>query len=165
MCLHLDGLISHFEKYFIEDMEKYNWIKNSFVDNTNAPQGLTSLKAEQFIDLTSELTLKSIYNPNSLISFWVNARSEFPIVGCKTLRVLVPFATSYLCETGFSAVAVIRSKYRNQIDIEREMRVAISNIAPRLDKMCKRNKLTVYIKCFLVFCIWNIKHDLNTIFW
>ena len=116
-------------------MEKHNWIRNPFVDNANAPQGFTSLEAEQFIDLSSDLTLKSLYNPNSLISFWVKARSEFPLEGCKALRVLVPFATSYLCEAGFSAV-VIKSKYRNKIDIERDMRVAISNIAPRFNKMC-----------------------------
>ena len=48
----------------------------------------------------------------------------------------MPFAASYLCEAGFSAVAVIKLKYRNKIDIEREMRVAISNIAPHFDKMC-----------------------------
>jgi len=47
----------------------------------------------------------------------------------------VLFATSYLCEAGFSAVAVIKSKYRNKIDIERVMRLAISNTAPRFDKM------------------------------
>ena len=135
MCSHLDALISHFEKYFSEDMEKYNWIRNPFVDNANASQGFTSLEAEQFIDLTSDFTLKSVYNPNLLISFWVKTRAEFPIVGCKALRVLVPFATSYLCEYGFSAVAVIKSKYRNKIDIEREMRVVISNIAPSFDKI------------------------------
>ena len=47
----------------------------------------------------------------------------------------MPFATSYLCEAGFSAVAVIKSKYHNKFDIEREMRVTISNIAPRFDKI------------------------------
>ena len=77
-----------------------------------------------------------VYNPNSLISFWVKARAEFPLVGCKALPVLVPFATSYLCEAGFSAVAVIKLKYRNKIDIEREMRVTTSNTAQRFDKMC-----------------------------
>ena len=70
MCSHLDALILHFEKYF-EDMEKHNWIRNPFVSNANLPQGSTSLEAEQFVDLTSNLTLKSLYNPNSLISFWV----------------------------------------------------------------------------------------------
>ena len=73
MCSDLDALISHFGKYFAEDMEKYNWLRNPFVDNANAPQGFTSLEAEQFIDLTSNLTLKSLYNPNLLISFWVKA--------------------------------------------------------------------------------------------
>ena len=117
-------------------MVKYSWIRNPIFDNANAPQGFQSLQAEQFIDLTSDFTLKSIYNPNSLISFWVKARAEFPLVGCKAFRVFVPFATSYLCEAGFSAVAVIKSKYRNKIDIEREMRVALSNTAPRFNKMC-----------------------------
>ena len=134
MCLHLNALISHFEKYFSEDMEKHNWIRNPFVDNRNASQGFTSLEAEQFIDLSSDLTLKSLYNLNLLISFWVKARSEFPLVGCKALRVLVPFATSYLCEAGF-----LRQQYSSiaiKIDIERGMRVAISNIAPRYNKIC-----------------------------
>ena len=54
MCSHLDALISHFEKYFSEDMEKCSWI-NLFVDNANAPQGFTSLEAEQFIDLLISL--------------------------------------------------------------------------------------------------------------
>ena len=133
MCSHLDALISHFKKYFSEDMEKHNWIRNPFVDNAKVPQRFTSLEAGQFIDLSSDLTLKSIYNPNSFISFWVKARSKFPLIGCKALRVLV---TSYLCEAGFSAVAVIKSKYRNKIDTERNMRVAVSNTAPRFDEMC-----------------------------
>ena len=77
-----------------------------------------------------------IYNHNAIIAFWVKALVEFTLVRCKALRVLVSFATPYLCEAGFSVVAVMKSKYDNKIDIEREMRVALSNIAPRFDKMC-----------------------------
>ena len=72
ICSHLNALVSHFEKYFFEDMEKHNWIRNPFVDNANAPQGFTSLEAEQFMDLSSDLILKSLYNLNLLISFWFN---------------------------------------------------------------------------------------------
>ena len=85
-------------------MEKHNWIRNPFVDNANASHRFTSLEAEQFIDLSSNLTLKSLYNLNLLISFWVKVRYELPLVSCKALRVLVPFATSYLYKAGFSAV-------------------------------------------------------------
>ena len=46
VCLDLDALISHFEKYFSEDMEKYNWIRNPFLDNANAFQRFTSLKVK-----------------------------------------------------------------------------------------------------------------------
>ena len=173
ICSHLDALISHFEKYFFEDMEKHNWITNPFVDNANASQGFTSLEAEQFMDLSSDLTLKSLYNLNLLISFWVKVRSEFPLVGCKALRLLVPFATSHLCEVGFSAVAVIKSKYRNKIDIERDMYVAISSIAPRFNKLCIEQQAHCLHKMFfstlrimLTFlCILNDEHDLNTISW
>ena len=121
-------------------MEKHNWRRNSFVDNANTPQGFTSLEAEQFIDLSSDLTLKSIYNPDLLISFLVKARSEFPLVSCKALRVFVPFATSYLCEAGFSEVAAIKSKYRSKIDIECDTRVAISSIEPPFKKMCEEQQ-------------------------
>ena len=94
--LHLDSLISLFDKYFSEDIDKYKWIRNPFVDNAIAPQGFTSLEAKQFIDLSSDLTLKSIYSANSITSFWIMARFEFPLVSCKALRTLIPFATSYL---------------------------------------------------------------------
>ena len=69
MCSHLDALILHFKEYFSEEMEKRNWTRNSFLNNANLPQGSTSVEAIQFIDLTSNLTLKSLYNPNTLISF------------------------------------------------------------------------------------------------
>ena len=76
MCSDLNALISHFEKYFSEDIEKRNWKGNLFVDNANASQGFTYLEAEQFMDLSSDLILKSLYNLNLFISFWVEARSE-----------------------------------------------------------------------------------------
>ena len=75
MCSHLNALISHFEKYFSEDMKKYNWIRNPFVDNANAAQGFASLEAEQFIDFISDLTLKSIYSTTLIFSFQFGLRS------------------------------------------------------------------------------------------
>ena len=76
LCLHLDALISHFEKNFSKDMEKNSWIRNPIVDNANAPRRFTSLKAEQFIDLTSDLTLKSIYCTTLIHSFHFGLRLE-----------------------------------------------------------------------------------------
>ena len=52
-------------------MDKHKWIRNYFVDNAIAFQGFTSLEAKQFVNLLSDLTLKSIYSPDSLTSFWI----------------------------------------------------------------------------------------------
>ena len=103
---HLDSLISHFDKYFSEDIDKYKWIRNLFSEdidkykwirnNAIASQGFTSLEAQQFIDLSSDLTSKSIYSADSITSFWIMAQFEFPLVNCKGLHIFMPFATSYL---------------------------------------------------------------------
>jgi len=45
----------------------------------------------------------------------------------EALRILIPFATSYLCDAGFSAVAVIKQSIARRY-VEREMRSAVSNI-------------------------------------
>ena len=63
-----------------EDMEKHNELdKKPLVDNATDPHGVrpTSQEAEQFVDLSSDLNLKSICNPNSPNAFWVKKRSEF----------------------------------------------------------------------------------------
>ena len=87
MYLYWDSLTSHFDKYFSEDMDKHKRIRNTFVDNAIAPQGFTSLEAKQFINPSSDLTLKSIYSPDSLTSFSIKARFEFLLVNRKPLRI------------------------------------------------------------------------------
>ena len=81
-------------------MHKHKWMVNRFIDNAIAPRGFTSLEVKQFIDLLSDLTLKSIYCPDSITSFRIKAQFEFPLVSCKALLIFISFATSYLCEAG-----------------------------------------------------------------
>ncbi|GFX37380.1 uncharacterized protein TNCV_3106321 [Trichonephila clavipes] len=61
---------------------------------------------------------------------------EFSALKVKAFRILLPFSTSYLCETGFSAVAALKTKYRPQLNIEKELRVSISNIKPSFENLC-----------------------------
>ena len=84
-------------------MEKHDWTRNPFVDNENAAQEFTSLKVKNPIGLSLDLTLKSLYNPNSLISFCIKDRAQFSLVGCKTLLVLESFVPSYVCSRYFKS--------------------------------------------------------------
>ena len=60
--------------------------------------------------------------------------------------VLIPVATSYLCETVFSAMAVLKTKYCSKLDVKREMRVAVSNIAPQFEVLCQNKRANDRIK-------------------
>jgi hypothetical protein len=71
-----------------------------------------------------------------LTEFWNSVKDEYPFLSGKALRILIPFVTSYSCEAGFSPVAVIKSKYCAQINVEKEMRVSVSSLIPRSEKMC-----------------------------
>jgi len=71
-----------------------------------------------------------------LTKFWISIKDEQPFLSHKARRILIPFSTSYLCEAGFLAVAVIKSKYRTKINVEKEIRVAVSSLIPRFEKMC-----------------------------
>ncbi|XP_025194221.1 zinc finger BED domain-containing protein 5-like [Melanaphis sacchari] len=48
------------------------------------------------------------------------------------LSTLLPFASTYLCETVFSALTIIKIKYRTKLNVESDLKVAVSNIKPNM---------------------------------
>ena len=50
-------------------------------------------------------------------------------------KAFLPFPTTYLCEAGFSALAMIKTKYRNQLQPEDDLRCALTTIDPNFDKL------------------------------
>lgn len=87
--------------------------------------------------MTSDTTLRLRFTTQTLDEFWLGVEREYAAIGQRAVRILLPFATSYLCETGFSAVAALKTKYRSQLHIEHDLRVAVSNLQPRFEKLCR----------------------------
>ena len=135
---HLFMLELKLAQYFPEDLSSYKWISDPYVQPI--PSSFTVEEKEDYIDLTCNSFLKRTFNSVNLTHFWISVNDEYPALTKKALRVLVPFATSYLFEAGFSAMAVIKTKYRSRIDVEREMRVAVSKILPRFHDLCKNKQ-------------------------
>ena len=131
---HLSNLTEWFSKYFVDDdLEKFSWIQDPFHSQT--PLGFTS-QDEESIELSCDRSFKTKFNSSILVEFWQSIQYEYPNLTTKALRIFIPFATSYLCEAGFSAVVVIKNKYRSRINVEKEMRVAVSSLIPRFEKLC-----------------------------
>lgn len=134
---HLNGLLLQFSNYFGDlAFKKFAWVQNPFIDEEDDEFGLTSIEKEKLIELSCDTTLKHKFQTVSLVQFWLNLHTDYNTLSTKALKVLLPFATSYLCETGFSALAAMKSKYRARLVVEKELRVAISSQTPRFDKLC-----------------------------
>ena len=48
----------------------------------------------------------------------------------RALRILIPFMSKYLCEAGFFTLLQIKTKQRNRLDVEDNLRCDLSHTTP-----------------------------------
>ncbi|XP_063914535.1 zinc finger BED domain-containing protein 5-like [Zophobas morio] len=133
---HLAMLAKNFKKYFFADenlLAGYDWVRDPF---QNTPDSLSTPEEQIFIDFTASGEIKRQFSNKPLFEFWASLDNEFSALKTRALRILLPFSTSYLCETGFSAMAAMKTKYRSRLNVEKELRVSISQIKPRFENLC-----------------------------
>ncbi|QQP39824.1 Uncharacterized protein FKW44_003322 [Caligus rogercresseyi] len=76
-----------------------------------------------------------MFETTTLPGFWIKVTAEYPEISTTALKTLLPFPTTYLCEAGFSAVSTTKTKLRNRLDISNTLRVSLSPITPRWDRL------------------------------
>ena len=62
-------------------------------------------------------------------------RESHPQVSELPFQILLTFATTYLCKSGFSALVHIKKKARNQRKVKDDIRLALSSTKPRIPKL------------------------------
>ncbi|GFW76296.1 zinc finger BED domain-containing protein 5 [Trichonephila clavipes] len=129
---------AHFIAYVRFWDASYEWVRDPF---QKTPEGLSTTEEESFIDFTSSGEIKRQFCNKTLFQFWAEVDDEFSALKRKAFRILLPFSTSYLSETEFSAVAALKTKYRSQLNIEKELRVSISNIKPSFENLCSARQV------------------------
>lgn len=139
IALHLQALSEHFRKYFPEQQsrDQQDWVRNPFI--TSRPTGcqLSSDQQDALLDLSSDRTLKAVFDSTPLSEFWLLAEAEYPELARLAVDVLLPFASTWLCEATFSALTYIKSKYRSRLmTVEDDLRLAVSGIEPQIHLLC-----------------------------
>ena len=137
----MTNLEERFQHYFPEeeDPQKGNeWIRNPFMPLRD-DLGVTM--EDKLLELSADEGLKrSFKTTTALASFWIKVKAEYPELTEIALKTLLPFPSTYLYETGFSAMSIIKTKYRNSVDIHSPLHMALSSIEPRLDKLTKKKQ-------------------------
>ena len=136
---NLKSLSENFAKYFPGISSKdLAFVRNPFLvpdtDIINMFNDIDELQ-EQFIELQKDSTALDIFTEKSLSSFWSEMLAMYPQVAKAALVHLMPFPSTYLCETGFSTLLNIKSKCRSRLVVEPDLRCSLSETSPRIDKL------------------------------
>jgi hypothetical protein len=68
---------------------------------------------ENLADLSCDIMLKQSFNSTDFAIFWLSTEQEYPTLVIEVLKKIIPFASTYLCKSAFSAMTAIKTKYRN----------------------------------------------------
>ena len=102
------------------------------------PACLTPQQYKCLIDLTSVSAIKEKFaTKKSLSEFWCQLKDEFKVLSDKAKIIPLPFATTYLCESGFSAYVSTKTKYRSRLSADPDIRMKLSQIQPDIATLCK----------------------------
>ena len=95
---------------------------------------------EEFIELITSDAAKTDFSSMSDTKFWIKSLQSYPVLSEIALRLILPFQTTYLCETGFSSLLVIKSKFRSRLDAENDLRCALAKSAPRISDLARKKQ-------------------------
>ena len=93
------------------------WVRNPFrIEPEDMPEDTLNINyvQEELIHLQNDETLHLSLKNKMNHSFYSGLKCpKKKILGNEAMKALLPFATTYLCEEGFSALTVVKTKYRN----------------------------------------------------
>lgn len=136
---HLEGLCQIFHDCYPpeEDLRSGNlWLIDPFASHQN--NNLTDSEEEQLAALSSDTSLLSAYRSMSVTQFWVSAKTSHPELHEKAVKLLLPFSSVCLCDATFSALSA--SKQRNLLGFGPALRLAVTSLIPRIEKLVKEKE-------------------------
>ena len=95
---------------------------------------------EELIELITIHAAKTDFSSMSVTKFWIKSLQSYPVLSEIALCLILPFPTTYLCETGFSSLLVIKSKYRSRLVAENDLRCALAKTAPRISDLVRKKQ-------------------------
>lgn len=136
---HLSHLQGYFREYYPElENSHLNWIRNPFAHGVGAHLDMKS--QEELIEISNDGGMKIKFSALPLPEFWIYSRTEYHALAEKALKYILPFATTYLCEKGFSTLTILKTKHRARLQVDNDMRLALTDIKPRIDQLCRSHQ-------------------------
>uniref|UniRef100_A0A3P9HF94 DUF4371 domain-containing protein n=1 Tax=Oryzias latipes TaxID=8090 RepID=A0A3P9HF94_ORYLA len=140
---HLQDLHSQLGIYFPELDASFDWIRNPFGDKTHIEQCTSKVsprEVDSLVDIASDRTLKKTFREKGLTDFWLHIQPEHPQLADSALKLLMPFPTTHNCEVGFSTLVGLKTKQRNRISVDYDMRLKLSSLEQDIASLMAQKK-------------------------
>lgn len=120
-----------------EHVAKDTWVMDPFLAKEEDVEYLQAV--DELMDIKSNSLLKRFYAEHGYKQSWlVKGPHVAPRLALHaTTRHILPFATTYLSETAFSALVTIKTKARNKLDVHNDFRLAITKITPDIPSLAQ----------------------------
>ncbi|KAK4884571.1 hypothetical protein RN001_000842 [Aquatica leii] len=138
---HLLGLESSLKEYFPPISSTKTWIRNPFTVNIETETELPDGDVESLIEMSCDTSLKDKFLRQPLVEFWLSCRQEYPTISEKAIKFLMPFVTTYKCETGFSTLLFLKNKYRTRLEVEPDLRIKLTSFPANLKILVDRKQI------------------------
>ena len=150
---HLCELGAQLRRYFPKMDDTNNWICYPF--HALPAVHLPISEQESPIEITTSGSVKMEFNQKPLPDFWIGLHSEYPALANRAVKTLMPFATTYLCESGFSALTSMKTKYRHRLCVRNDLRLRLSNTTQHCRVMCILSSTPFSLTCGELFTIFD----------
>ncbi|XP_014782719.1 SCAN domain-containing protein 3 [Octopus bimaculoides] len=98
---------------------------------------------EEFLELKFNSPAKEDFKELDLETFWIKYLPLYPLILHQAHWILAMFGSTYLCEAAFSTLIADKTKYRNRLNVERDLHCALFGIQPCIQDFVAKKRCQV----------------------
>ena len=133
---HLMKLEKEIDGYFPSlGEDKVAYLRNPFTANAQTLQAGTGMQ-EELIELQHDGFARDVYSKKNLGDFWFTMCKSYKRIAEPAVQALLLFPSIWLCESIFSVMLGIKSKYRSQLKTpEHDLCCVVANVSPHMNEL------------------------------
>ncbi|XP_073510794.1 protein FAM200C-like [Phyllobates terribilis] len=139
IATHLDELAKSLDGYFPTRESYPAWMKLPFMFAVETAD-VNYEYLDEIIEIQQSQVQQQHFRTTTRSTFWCRQLEKYPIIAKKALEFFIPFVTTYLCEQSFSRMLDIKTKKRNRLCCENDMRLALAKVKPRISELVSQKQ-------------------------
>lgn len=139
IATHLDELAKSLDRYFPTRESYPAWVRQPFTFAVETAD-VNDEYLDEIIEIQQSQVQQQLFRTTTLSTFWCRQMDKYPIIAKKALDFFIPFVTTYLCEQSFSTMLDIKTKKRNRLFCENDMRLALAKVKPRISELVSQRQ-------------------------